>query len=311
MEVSMQRYFISGNCRKKKEEIFMNLMDKLHKKFGKYAVYNLQKYLIFAYTFGVVFDLLGIDVSGLFGFSVDAILHGQIWRLVTWIFCGEGGSIISLLFIYCVYSMAQSFEQMVGTFRMNVYLVMGMILNLLGAILVYGLTAILLGQGISVNLTNYEMLFTLFMAFALCMPEATVMLYFLIPIKMKWMLALYAAGIIYQVYVYYSFGASYSVMMGILCVIVYGSQTLFALLNLFLFFRMSKIRLSRKQKKTQTEFRKQMASVPKTPVSGARHKCAICGRTENDDPNLSFRYCSKCTGNKEYCQDHLFTHAHN
>ena len=289
----------------------MNFMDKLHRKFGKYAVYNLQKYLIFAYTFGVVFDLIGIDISGLFGFSMDAILHGQVWRLVTWVLCGEGGSIISLLFIYCVYSMAQSFEQMVGTFRMNVYLIMGMLLNLLTGLLVYGITFVLLGQGISPNLTNYDMLFTLFMAFALCMPEATVYLYFLIPVKMKWMLILYLGGCAYQLFTYYSFGASYGVAVGLLYVMVYGSQTVVALLNLFLFFRMSKLRLSRKQRKTQTEFRKQMASMPEKPVSGARHKCAICGRTENDDPNLSFRYCSKCTGNKEYCQDHLFTHTHN
>ena len=41
-----------------------------------------------------------------------------------------------------------------------------------------------------------------------------------------------------------------------------------------------------------------------------RHKCAICGRTEKDDPDLEFRYCSKCEGNYEYCQDHLFTHEH-
>ena len=289
----------------------MNFMDKLYKKYGKYAVYNLQKYLIFAYTFGVLLNLLQLDVSGLLGFSMDAILHGQVWRLVTWVFCADGSSIISLLFIYCVYSMAQGFEQMVGTFRMNVYLIGGMILNLLGAILVYVLTFFLLGQGVSVNLTNYEMLFTLFMAFALCMPEATVYLYFLIPIKMKWMFFIYIAGLIYQFYTYYSIGSAYGVGMGILFVIVNGSQVIFSLLNLFLFFRMSKLRLNRKQKKTQTEFRKQMASVPKTPVSGARHKCAICGRTELDNPDLTFRYCSKCTGNKEYCQDHLFTHTHN
>jgi hypothetical protein len=289
----------------------MNFMDKLYKKFGKYAVYNLQKYLIFAYTFGVLLNLLQLDVSGLLGFSMDAILRGQVWRLVTWVFCADGSSIISLLFIYCVYSMAQGFEQMVGTFRMNVYLIGGMILNLLGAILVYVLTFFLLGQGVSVNLTNYEMLFTLFMAFALCMPEATVYLYFLIPIKMKWMFFIYIAGLIYQFYTYYSIGSAYGVGMGILFVIVNGSQVIFSLLNLFLFFRMSKLRLNRKQKKTQTEFRKQMASVPKTPVSGARHKCAICGRTELDNPDLTFRYCSKCTGNKEYCQDHLFTHTHN
>ena len=36
----------------------------------------------------------------------------------------------------------------------------------------------------------------------------------------------------------------------------------------------------------------------------------LCGRTELDDPTLTFRYCSKCSGNKEYCQEHLFTHEH-
>ncbi|MFQ9748684.1 MAG: hypothetical protein ACLRYY_06955 [Anaerobutyricum soehngenii] len=41
-----------------------------------------------------------------------------------------------------------------------------------------------------------------------------------------------------------------------------------------------------------------------------RHKCAVCGKTELDDPNLEFRYCSKCNGNYEYCNEHLFTHTH-
>ena len=289
----------------------MSFMDKLHQKFGKYAVYNLQKYLIVAYTFGLVLGMFNVNVSGIFGFSMDLILKGQIWRLVTWVLCADGGSIISLLFLYCVYSMARSFEQMVGTFRMNVYLISGMLINLIGGIVVYVITFLLLGEGISIHLTNYEILFTLFIAFALCMPEATVYLYFLIPVKMKWMLILYAVGIIYQLYTYYSFGGSYSVALGILYVVVYGSQSIFALLNLFLFFRSSKIRLTRKQKNTQREFHRQMASTPRADSGIARHKCAICGRTEKDDPNLTFRYCSKCTGNKEYCQDHLFTHTHN
>lgn len=289
----------------------MNFMDKLQKKFGKYAVYNLQKYLILAYCVGLVLNMLSVNVSGLLGFSMDAILHGQIWRLVTWVFCADGGSFISLIFLYCVYNMAQSFEQMVGTFRMNVYLVGGMLLNLLGGILVYVITLVLLGQGISIRLSNYDMLFTIFMALAICMPEATVYLSFLFPIKMKWMFLVYIAMSIYQIYTYFSFGAAYGVGVGLLYMVVYGSQIIVALLNLFLFFHFSKIRLTRKQKKTQTEFRRQMASVPKAGAGSARHKCAICGRTENDDPNLSFRYCSKCTGNKEYCQDHLFTHTHN
>ncbi|MBP3678090.1 MAG: hypothetical protein J6I97_07080 [Agathobacter sp.] len=289
----------------------MNFMDKLNRKFGKYAVYNLQKYLIIAYCIGLVLNMLNVNVSGLLGFSMDAILHGQIWRLVTWVVCADGGSFVSLIFLYCVYNMAQSFEQMVGTFRMNVYLVGGMLLNLIGGILVYVITLLLLGQGISVRLTNYEMLFTIFMALALCIPEGTVYLSFLFPVKMKWMFLIYIAGLIYQLYTYFSFGSVGGVGLGLLFMVVYGSQIIFSLLNLFLFFHLSKIRLNRKQRKAQTEFKRQMASAPKHGTGSARHKCVICGRTENDDPNLSFRYCSKCSGNKEYCQDHLFTHTHN
>lgn len=288
----------------------MNFMDKLYKKFGKYAVYDLQKYLILAYSVGLVLSMLNVNVDQFFGFSMDAILHGQIWRLVTWLFCADGGSLISLLFLYCAYSMARSFEQMVGTFRMNVFLVGGILLNLLGALFVYGLSLLLIGEGISIRLTNYDMLFSIFMALALCMPEAQVYLYFLIPVKMKWMLAVYIGFSVFELYSYFSFGNG-DLLLGLLFMLKYGSTILASLMNLFLFFRLSKIRLNRKQKKTQTEFRRQMASVPKSGAGSARHKCAICGRTENDDPNLSFRYCSKCTGNKEYCQDHLFTHTHN
>ena len=287
----------------------MNFMDKLQKKFGKYAVYNLQKYLILAYCFGLVLNLLSVPVTSYLSFSMDAILQGQIWRLVTWIFYSDSASLITLLFLYCVHNMAQSFEQMVGTFRMNVYLVGGMLLNLFAGVLIYVVTLFMFGQGISVRLSNYDMLFTIFMALALCMPESTVYLSFLFPIKMKWMFAVYIALSVFQLYSYYSVASAYGVLTGLLAMLVNGSQIIISLLNLFLFFRFSKIRLTKKQKKTQTEFRRQMASVPKAGV-GARHKCAICGRTENDDPNLSFRYCSKCTGNKEYCQDHLFTHTH-
>ena len=290
----------------------MNLMDKLQKKFGKYAVYDLQKYLILAYCFGLVLNLLGIPATTYLSFSMDAILHGQVWRLVTWVLCADSGSLITLLFLYCVNNMARSFEQMVGTFRMNVYLVGGMLLNLVSGILIYLLTWGLLDQGISVRLSNYDMLFTIFMALALCMPEATVYLSFLFPIKMKWMFAVYLALSVYQLYGFFSYGnALGGFAIGLLALVVNGSQMLVALLNLFLFFHFSKIRLTKKHKKTQTEFRRQMASVPKTSAVGTRHKCAICGRTEKDDPNISFRYCSKCSGNKEYCQDHLFTHTHN
>ena len=56
------------------------------------------------------------------------------------------------------------------------------------------------------------------------------------------------------------------------------------------------------------EFRSKVKAAPKQTVT--RHKCAICGRTDESNPELEFRFCSKCNGNYEYCNDHLFTHKH-
>lgn len=280
----------------------MNLMQKLERKWGRYAVYNLHKYVIIAYFIGFVLSYLAPGVVSYFQFSLSAILHGQIWRLVTWVFCVNNGGIFTLLFLMCLIPMGQTLERFLGTFRMNVYLIGGMLLNVVGGILVSGVF-LALGISLPVYLSNYYILLSMFMALAICMPDATVNLYFILPIKMKWMLVVYLLELLYEIYVYYSIG-------GIITVAILGSQVIFALLNLFLFFHFSKIRPTRKQKKVQREFRAQMASTPRPGSGIIRHKCVICGRTDESNPELTFRYCSKCTGGKEYCQDHLFTHTH-
>ena len=85
-------------------------------------------------------------------------------------------------------------------------------------------------------------------------------------------------------------------------------------LNFILFFLSGRNmqRYRPKEVKRRRDFQKAMAQSRVNPKTGgiAKHKCAICGRTELDDPNLEFRFCSKCNGNYEYCQDHLFTHQH-
>lgn len=281
----------------------MNLMEKLERKWGRYAVYGLHKYVVGAYFIGFLLSYLPFDIGSYLEFSMPHILTGQIWRLVTWIFCGTGGSFFTLLFLLCLVPMGQTLERFLGTFRMNVYLIGGMLLNVVGGILIYLVSFLILGVGLPVYLSNYYILLSMFMALAILMPEATVNLYFILPIKMKWMLLVYFLELLYELYTYYTYG-------GIVVMAALGSQIIFALLNLFLFFYLSKIRLTRTQKKRQREFRAQMASQPRPGSGITRHKCAVCGRTEQDDANLTFRYCSKCTGNKEYCQDHLFTHIH-
>ena len=84
-----------------------------------------------------------------------------------------------------------------------------------------------------------------------------------------------------------------------------------SLMNFIVFFLMTRnmSRYSPKQRKRRQEFQKSVKKVqPKGQTT--RHKCAVCGRTEEDGAHLEFRYCSKCEGNYEYCQDHLFTHEH-
>lgn len=282
----------------------MNIMNKLENKFGRYAVYDLHKYFVIASAIGLILTNFGMGqtILGYMQFSMDAILRGQIWRLVTWVICPNSGSLFNLIFLMCLIPMGRTLEHFLGTFRMNVYLIGGVILNVIGGVLVYTATFFITGIGFNVYLSTYYILLTIFMALAVIMPDATVNLYFVLPVKMKWMLAIYLLELGYELYTYFSVNWLIGLML--------GSQIVFALLNQVLFFYFSKIRLSRKQKKRQREFRAQMNTEPRGGFAATRHKCAICGLTEKDDPNLTFRYCSKCTGNKEYCNNHLFTHQH-
>ena len=117
---------------------------------------------------------------------------------------------------------------------------------------------------------------------------------FIIPIKVKYL------GIIYGIMIVISM-----MQGGVVLAFSIGAS----LLNFVIFFLMTrrhKPHRSPKQIKRQMEYRR----AAKQPSGITRHKCAICGRTEQDDPTLEFRFCSKCEGNYEYCQYHLFTHEH-
>lgn len=296
----------------------MTWLDKLERKYGKYAIVNISRYFVFAAFIGYILDFADEMLSTRIGFSVVdflafdgyKILHGQIWRLFSWILSSPGGgSILSAIFLLCLLSMGNTLETIIGTFRMNVYMIGGVLISDIGGMLVY-----LLGYGVFSGLykyngiigipylSTYYILLSIFMALAICVPNATVNLYFVFPIKMKWMLVVYFVDLGYELFTYFSFG--------IITGIIYGSGIIFALINLGLFFLFAKPgRISHKQKKRQKEFQTQFRQ-PRPGSGITKHKCAICGRTERDDPNLTFRYCSKCSGGKEYCQEHLFTHEH-
>lgn len=281
----------------------MNWLNKLERKFGRFAVPNLIVWLIGAYTIGFVLYSVNPGIIEYLVLSPYHILHGQVWRLVTWIFMPTDFSLISLLIMAMFYfQLGTTLERNWGTFRFNVYIFGGMLFTVLGAFMLYGIMYLLNGQvtvdmlligyGFSTNYINMS----IFLAFALTYPEMQILLMFIIPIKMKWMAVVYGVLVALEF-----FGSGWAGKIAIVM----------SLLNFIIFF-LSTRNLSRytpHEVHRRQQFKRQMRE-PAGYAGGARHKCAVCGRTELDDPALEFRFCSKCEGNYEYCQDHLFTHQH-
>ena len=285
-----------------------NFINKMERKFGRFAIPNLTMYIIGLYVIGYVLELVSIRYNMIPLLTLNPILifKGQIWRLVSWVLIPPTApdilTIITLIFYYFV---GNNMERTMGTFRYNVFVFGGMILMIIGAFLAYGTFLLADPENAAQIVTDYASVFStyylqqmVFLAFAICYPEVQVLLMFIIPIKVKWL------GIAYGVIMIYS--CLQGLIVGNFCVFfAIGSQ----LLNLF-FFYLQTGRLSRfkpKDVKRRHDFNR---NVKMAPRGVTRHKCAVCGRTEETNPELEFRFCSKCNGNYEYCQDHLFTHQH-
>lgn len=285
----------------------MRFIDKLERKYRKYGIPNLTMYIIGCYVLGYILQMFNPGIMSMLSLEPALILRGQIWRLVTWIISppGGGGNIIffaiAILFFY--YPIGNALERSWGAFRYTLYIFSGMVFTVIGAFLLYFLTGgALTGLGMAIFSTYYISL-SIFLAFALSYPDMEILLWFIIPVKMKWMAILYAVIVAYDIFKYVRIGAWF---MAVPIVV--------SLLNFVIFFLGTRdmSRYNPKEVKRKQEFKKAMAGSRVNPSTGsaAKHKCAICGRTELDNPDLEFRFCSKCNGNYEYCQDHLFTHTH-
>ena len=288
-----------------------NLLNKMERKIGKYAISNLSLYLIIGYAIGYFLLLIneflirryGLTISFLNYINLDPylIFHGQIWRIFTWILIPPSSfNIFTLIMLFFYYSIGTSLERTWGSFRYNVYLFSGMLFTVLGAILLYLFPVLIyhspdptLSNKIAQSFSTYYVNLSIFLAFAACYPDMRVLLYFIIPIKIKWMAYLDIAIL------------AFSFFMGNMAIKV---AIVTSLLNFLLFFLGTRNykRVSPKEVHRKAEYKKQTREAVKIH----KHKCAICGRTEDDGDDLEFRFCSKCNGNYEYCQEHLFTHIH-
>ena len=279
----------------------MNWLNKLEKKIGRFAIPNLTVYLLAGYVVGFVVMYLTPNLIDWLTLEPAYIVRGQVWRLISWVLIPPTAQPVSLLFLVLLYySLGTALERTWGSFRYNVYIFSGILFTMIAVFILYGVFLFVYGvevqlSGVSRISTNYITM-SIFLAFAAIYPDMEVYLYFILPIKMKWMAIVYAVMALY-----------YFITGGLAVRVAIGAS----LLNFVIFFFSNRNmrRFSPKEQARKAKFKKQ--STPHMRYAGgAKHRCAVCGRTELDDPCLEFRFCSKCNGNYEYCQDHLFTHEH-
>lgn len=287
----------------------MDWIAKFEKSYGKYSISNIMKYVIMLQVGG--FILMIIDSSFYYSYlSMDAskILQGELWRVVTFLMEPPSTSPIFIFFaLYLYYMIGQSLEQIWGSFRFNIYIMSGILAHVLASLLAYIIT------GISFPIGTAYLYLSLFFAFAMLFPETKFLMFYILPVKVKYLAIL--NGVLF----------GFTVLQGLIPMyadsyygVIYKANAISAavsLLNFILFYFTSTTfkRKSRVNVKRMKQFKRELQRAQasnKVYENGAKHKCCVCGKTELDDEKLIFRFCSKCKGNREYCQEHLFTHEH-
>ena len=269
----------------------MRLVDRFCYNHPNFGIPNLMRYLTIA---NVVFWILGMSNTTLLGYlSFDAglILRGQVWRLITFMAYPPTSGVLAFLVFYFYYWMGTTLESYWGTAHFTVYLLIGWFVTVLYGFLVYFI------GGMRILITAQYLYLSMFFSYAALFPDQQVLLFFFIPIRMKYMALIDAA--------YFAIAVLSTPFPVNLLPIV-------AVLNFLIFFGSSLLRMiPRRPSATTVSFRKASQKIRQEQRSQLyHHKCAVCGRTDTEYPNLEFRYCSRCAGYHCFCSDHINNHIH-
>ncbi|MCR4771838.1 MAG: rhomboid family intramembrane serine protease [Oscillospiraceae bacterium] len=276
-------------------ESFNRAVDRFCMRHPRFGIPRLMMYIVIGNA--AVFLLSMMDTTGALVYylylSPQFILRGQIWRLITFIFVPQSGNILLLaLFLYFYYFIGSSLEREWGSGKFTVYYLCGMLLTVIYtflAALIYRNAIIFSGAGY-INLS-------MFFAFATFYPENRVLLFFVIPVKVKWLAYADAAFFLISMIT----ERTLLPLVGVL------NYLLFCGYMLKPFFS----RLKWRSSPDVINFRRTVRDAKReTENASYRHKCAVCGRTDTDWPDLEFRYCSRCAGYHCFCIDHINNHVH-
>ena len=283
---------------------FDSWLDRFCAKHRNLAVPNLMLYIVIGNVIVFVLDMFSrYSFSHMLTFVPYYIFHGQIWRLVTFIFVPEGSKLFFVaISLYFYYFIGNALEREWGSARFTVFYGIGVLVNIaVGLVLSF-----LYGLNYPWPVVSmYYINMSLFFAFAALYPDLQVLLFFIIPVKVKWLAWLDAAMFAFDIF-FSIFSRQW----------ITAVLPLVALLNYFIFFwddlmtvvRRTSQRAAYRANPQTINFKKAQKQVQER--RGYLHKCAVCGITDADDPDMEFRYCSKCNGYYCYCMKHINDHVH-
>lgn len=262
----------------------MNWLDKLEKKYRHLAINNLMLFIIAGnFLFYFLINFSGnIAIYNKLTLVPSLVLEGQIWRLITFVFIPPNVSPVFLAFtLYFYYLVGNGLEQEWGGFKFNFYYFIGIATTIIASFLT------------GASATAFYLNLSLFFAFARIYPDFQIMLFLIIPLKIRY-LALFNWVLFIATILFYPF--TFKVM------------AIVALINYFIFFGRDIIQHSKNKSQVIRNRRKFGYNI--TENRSYIHKCAICGITDIEKPEMDFRYCVECNGHYGYCEEHIRNHKH-
>jgi membrane associated rhomboid family serine protease len=252
----------------------MSLLDKLERRFGFLAIPGLIRAIVALNVLVFLLVLLNPGFEKFLALDPLRILHGEVWRLVTYIFLPQTFKPLWLLLaLWFLWFIGEGIERAWGPFRLTLYLIVGMIGTTVAAFF------------FGSNFSNSMLLAALFFAFARFYPDEVIYVLFVLPVKVKWLAWVSAAFLLYGFVV-----GSMSYRMAVIA----------ALSNYLIFFGPEFIYQARHRKEIAD--RRKRFEVESRSDAEPLHRCATCGATETSDPNLEFRVARN---GEEYCMQHL------
>jgi hypothetical protein len=259
----------------------MKLLNRLERKFGDFAIPNLTIYLIALQAFTWVLLQAHPELFLKLVLTHDGLMKGEVWRLLTILLIPPASNLLFLaIALYFFFMIGTAMEAQWGTFRYNMYILIGYVATMLAALI----------PGAVVS--GFYLIESIFLAFAWLFPELPILLFFILPVKVKW---LGLAAWIWYLYAFVTGGWATK------------AEVAAGALNFLIFFHDDLWQWARtSRRKFKGNMARAQANEPKPPM----HVCAECGVTDQSDRKMEFRYCPLCTGTPAYCINHIQNHKH-